>query len=517
MLENDIIQPSTSPWRAQIVVTTNNPNHRKHLCVDFSQTINVYTDLDVYPLPRIDDMINQMAEYSVFSAFDLKSAYHQVEISPDNRIYTAFEANGRLYEFKRIPMGVTNGVPKFQCAVDKVVETENLKGAFPYMDNVTICGVNQEDHDKNVFRFREVAEKYNLTLNEKKTVLSVPEINILGHGVSHKLIKPDPNRLQALTDLPPPLSPKSLQQTIGIFSYYSKWIHKFSDKIKPLSDCKIFPIEGQALAAFETLKSELGNVALCNIDEDKPFIVECEASDVAISTTLNQEGRPVAFMSRKFQTHEIHYPSVEKEATAIIKSVRKWEHLLRSKPFTLVTDQRSVAFMMDNRKRTKIKNNKILNWRLELALLSYSIQYRPGPKNVPADTLSRATCAALSNSYSLEDIHAGLCHAGVTRLLHYVRSKNLPFSTVEVRKVCRSCQVCAEIKLQFHSKSDGVLIKATQPMERVRIDFKGPPKSSTRNKYLLVAVDEYSRFPFTFPCPNMKTSTVIKCLDSYIH
>ena len=90
-------------------------------------------------------------------------------------------------------MGVTNGVPKFQRAVDKVVETENLKGTFPYMDNATIVGVNQEDHDKNVFRFREVAEKYNLTLNEKKTVLSVPEINILGHCVSHKLIKPDPN------------------------------------------------------------------------------------------------------------------------------------------------------------------------------------------------------------------------------------------------------------------------------------------------------------------------------------
>ena len=90
-------------------------------------------------------------------------------------------------------MGVTNGVPKFQRAVDKVVETENLKGTFPYIDNATICGVNQEDHDKNVFRFREVAEKYNLTLNEKKTVLSVPEINILGHCVSHKLIKPDPN------------------------------------------------------------------------------------------------------------------------------------------------------------------------------------------------------------------------------------------------------------------------------------------------------------------------------------
>ena len=514
MLKDGVIQESTSPWRAQIVVTKDTKGfHRKRFCVDFSQTVNVYTELDAYPLPRIDDMVNQLAEYSVFSTFDLKSAYHQVEISPEDRIYTAFEANGRLYEFTRIPEGVTNGVPKFQRVVDKVVQDEDLKGTFPYMDNVTVCGINQHDHNENVAKFKEAAEKYNLTLNESKTVSSVPEINILGHRVSHNLIKPDLDRLQALIDLPPPQNPKSLQRTIGLFAYYSKWIYKFSDKIKPLSDCKIFPVEGDALMAFNNLKGELGGVALRNIDEDKPFVVECDASEVAVSATLNQEGRPVAFMSRKLDLHELHYPPVEKEATAIIESVRKWEYLLRSKPFTLVTDQRSVAFMMDNRKRTKIKNNKILNWRLELASLSYTIQYRPGPENVAADTFTRAACAALSNNYSLEDVHAGLCHPGVTRLLHYVRSKNLPFSTDEVRKVCQSCQVCAEIKPQFH-KRVGVLVKATQPMERFSIDFKGPLKSLTGNKYILIAVDEFSRFPFAFACPNMEASTVVKCLDS---
>ena len=83
-----------------------------------------------------------------------------------------------------------------------------------------------------------------------------------------------------------------------------------------------------------------------------------------------------------------------------------------------------------------------------------------------------------------------------------------------MKKVCKSCCICAEVKPQFHKKEDGVLIKATQPMERLSIDFKGPLKSTTRNKYLLIAVDEYSRFTFAFPCPNMESSTVIKCLDS---
>ena len=82
----------------------------------------------------------------------------------------------------------------------------------------------------------------------------------------------------------------------------------------------------------------------------------CDASEVAIPTTLNQDGKPVVFMSRKFEVHELHYPSVEKEATAIIESSQKWEHLLRCEHFTLITDQRSVALMMDNQQLNRNKN-----------------------------------------------------------------------------------------------------------------------------------------------------------------
>ena len=109
-------------------------------------------------------------------------------------------------------------------------------------------------------------------------------------------------------------------------------------------------------------------------------------------------------------------------------------------------------------------------------------------------------------------MHNGLCHPGVTRMQHFVRLKNLPHSTEEVKMVCASCRICAELNPHFHRPQKWTLIKSTQPMERLNIDFKGPLLSVTQNKYFLTII-EYSSFPFVFPCPNISSQTVIKCFN----
>ena len=490
------------------MVVVKNPSQpdKKRLCVDYSQTINQYTELDAYPLPRIDDMINNLAHYKVFSTFDLRNAYHQVPILKDDRKYTGFEANGRLYQFRRIPFGVTNGVAVFQRLMDNIIKEEKLKDTFPYLDDITVAGVNQADHDKNVEAFLDVVKRQNLTLNHAKSVISASSINVLGYLVRDGNIRPDPERLRPLKELPRPTNVQSLRRTLGLFAYYTKWIPEFSSKIQSLVNAKEFPLSTQAENAFNAVKKELevaslnpideampfvdditvagvnqadhdknveafldvvkrqnltlnhaksvisassinvlgylirdGNIrpdperlrplkelplptnvqslrrtlglfayytkwipefsskiqslvnakefplstqaenafnavkkeleiaSLNPIDEAMPFVVECGASESTISATLNQAGRPVAFMSRTLQGSELHYPAVEKEATAIIEAVRKWSDFLLRREFHLITDQRSVAFMLDKRKRTKIKNNKIQGWRLELA------------------------------------------------------------------------------------------------------------------------------------------------------
>ena len=333
--------------------------HKKRLCIDYSQTINQYTDLDAYPLPRIDDMVNDLAAYKVYSTYNLKSAYHQVPIKESDRKYTGFEANGRLYQFCRIAFGVTNGVAVFQRAMHKMVDEEGLKYTFPYLDNITVAGRNQQEHDENVKKFREVIQRIILTLNETKSVKSKASINILGYCMGDGVIKPDQEQLRPLQDYPPPTNVGSLRRVVGMFAYYAKWIPNFSDKIQPLVNGTSFPLDESDLSAFVLLKNELESATLQSIDESQPFVVECDASEGCVSATLNQCGRRVAFMSRTLQGSEIHYPPVEKEATAIIEVVRKWRHFLAGRCFTLVTDQRSVVFMIENRKRSKIKNNKI--------------------------------------------------------------------------------------------------------------------------------------------------------------
>ncbi|CAM1325736.1 Uncharacterised protein at_DN2520 [Pycnogonum litorale] len=166
--------------------------------------------------------------------------------------------------------------------------------------------------------------------------------------------------------------------------------------------------------------------------------------------------------------------------------------------------------MFDRKNCGKIKNDKILRWRTELSCYDYDIKYRPGKQNFTADCLSRTICA--SSFDSLQQLHSALCHPGVTRMWHFVRTKNLPHSLADIKQATAQCRLCAQVKPRFYSPSTAILVKATQPFERLSMDFKGPLPTNSRNRYLLTIIDEYSRFPFAFPCSDMTASTVIKCL-----
>jgi transposase InsO family protein len=512
-LREGIIEKSNSPWRAQPYVT-GGENQKKRLVIDYSETINRFTLLDAYPLPRIDDTINQIAQYKVFSTIDLKSAYHQIAISDADKPYTAFEAKGGLYQFRRLPFGVTNGVAVFQREMDRFVEENSLKATFPYMDNITICGMDQNDHDKNLHEFQVAAERMNLTYNEEKCEFSTTKLYLLGSVIENGIIRPDPSRLRPLMELAPPTDGKSLKRLLGFFSYYSKWIQNFSMKVSPLVQVDSFPLNQVQLDAFQLLKNEIAESVVAAVEENAPFQLETDASHSALAATLNQSGRPVAFFSRTLRGSELHHSSVEKEAQAIVEAVRYWRYFLTGRHFTLLTDQKSVSFMFDQTHKGKIKNEKIMRWRMDLMCYHFDISYKPGVDNIPPDTFSRGCASVIPNMNKLRDLHVSLAHPGVTRMSHFIKTRNLPFSIEDIRKVNSTCKECAEVKPRYFKPEPAHLIKATQPFERLNLDFKGPLPSTDKNKYFLHVVDEFSRFPFVFPCSDISSQTIIKSLCS---
>ena len=184
-------------------------------------------------------------------------------------------------------------------------------------------------------------------------------------------------------------------------------------------------------------------------DESTPFAVETDASDFALSTTLNKWGRPVASYSQTLQGSELHQAPVEKEAQEIVEDINKWKHFLLERHFALITDQHSISFIYDTKNFGKIKNEKILHWGMDLASFNYDILHRPGKENTAPDTLTQLYCAAFS-SESLLDLHKASLHPGVTRMAPFVQSRNLPYSIEEVKKMTASFSDCAKLKPKYH-------------------------------------------------------------------
>ena len=191
----------------------------------------------------------------------------------------------------------------------------------------------------------DAAQRHGYKFNEKKCEFNVKEINLLGYTITNGQMRPDEDRLKPLREMPLPHDMPALRRVIGLFSYYSQWIQSFSSLIRPLVQVNSFPVPAAARQAFEKLKAEIEEAVLHHIDEEKPFVIESDASQHTIAATLNQCGRPVAFFSRTLNQTEQKHSAVEKEALAIVEAVRKWRHYLYNRHFTLLTDQRSVFYV----------------------------------------------------------------------------------------------------------------------------------------------------------------------------
>ena len=227
---------------------------------------------------------------------------------------------------------------------------------------------------------------------------------------------------------------KELERFVGLSVYYSKWVPKFSKLAEPLFTAKrdgLLQLQKDALDCIDDIKKAVAKPLLWIPDRQKPFILETDASAIALGGVLTQEGRPVAFVSHKLSDREKHWSAIEKEAYAIVWCTHKCRQYLLGSKFTIITDQQGVSYLFDSRPKSSIKNSKLCRWRIALSEYTFDIQYRAGRLNTVADDMSRVCAPADADlekpfnsgniDYILSQVHDKMGHPGIARTVGFIQ------------------------------------------------------------------------------------------------
>ena len=339
LLAKGLAQPSTSPYGAPILFVPK-PDGSLRLVVDY-RSLNKITVKDKYPIPHIADLIDQLRDAKVFSALDLTQGYYQLRIAPEDVHKTAFTTHIGLYEYKVLPMGLSNSVSVFQRAMTTMFAPYIGKFVCVYLDDILVYSKTPEEHMEHLEAVLKLLEKHKLYIRMHKCTFNTPEVKYLGHIVGNNQVRPDPKKVQAVAEWPLPENIHQLRAFLGLVNYFSKFIDRHAAKARPLTELlrKGAPFSihtPERVDAFESLKTALINAPVLTIpDLAKPFKVIVDASNFDMSGILLQDEKPVAYESRKFKPAECNYPVHEREMLAAIHCMRVWRCYLDGKQFEL--------------------------------------------------------------------------------------------------------------------------------------------------------------------------------------
>ena len=217
MQDKGIIQPSASPWASPVVLVPKKDGSLR-FCVDYRQ-LNALTMKDVYPLPRIDDILDTLGSAKYFTTLDLASGYWQVKLDDDARPKTAFTTHQGLFEFIRMPFGLCNAPATFQRAMQTVLSGLEWRNCFVYIDDILIASPTFEEHLQHLEEVINRLRKANLRLKPKKCLFLCEEVSYLGHIISVNGVSPDPEKIDKVKCFPIPREPTQVRQFLGLASY----------------------------------------------------------------------------------------------------------------------------------------------------------------------------------------------------------------------------------------------------------------------------------------------------------
>jgi hypothetical protein len=275
--------------------------------------LNDVTVGESYPIPRIEDMLNELSQAKFFTKLDLKSGYWQIPIKEEDKYKTAFICSQGLFEYNVMPFGLTNAPATFQRFMDSTLGDLQMRFAMVYLDDIIIYSKTFEEHLQHIDIILERLASVNLQLKINKCQFAMNEISYLGHIISDKGIKPDSLNIKAIKEMKPPTKVKALQRFLGMINFYRKFIPDCSKLAEPLNQLLRKDIswrwEEDQRKSFEVMKNILCSEPILIIpDFEKPFVLETDASGYAIGTTLLQEQdkilKPIAYAFIHFTDHK---------------------------------------------------------------------------------------------------------------------------------------------------------------------------------------------------------------------
>ena len=308
MLDHGVIEPSDSPWASPVVLVRKKDGSLRY-CIDYRKLNNI-TRKDSYPLPRIDESLDSLAEMQFFSTLDLASGYWQIGLDEDAKLKSAFCTQNGLYQFKVMPFGLTNAPATFQRLMERVLTGLQWQTCLVYIDDIIIFSKTFDQHIDHLAEVFRRLKSAGLKLKPKKCSIFKTEVTYLGHIVSREGISTDPEKTKAVEKWSTPETASEVRSFLGLCSYYRRFVPDFATIAKPLirlTEKNVpFVWTSDEEDAWLKLKNLLTSAPVMAYPDSKAtFILDTDASQVGIGAVLSQ------VKNGEERGHRIRQPSTD--------------------------------------------------------------------------------------------------------------------------------------------------------------------------------------------------------------
>ena len=391
MVQIGVITPCTEPtdWVSAMVAQHKKGTDEIRVCID-PRDLNKALKRPHHPTKTVEEVAAKMDGATIFSVLDAKSSFWQVPLDHQSSMLTCFSTPYGRFRFLRMPYGLCASSDVFQHAMETLFE--GLPCSI-IVDDILVGGKDQQEHDKNLRQVLNRAKEVNLKLNPSKCKFGVSNVGYVGHLFTSDGLKPDPDKVTAIRDMPKPDSVLSLQRFLGMVNYLAKFIPDLSEIAAPLRELTHKTVAwcwyDKHQQAYDQIQKLVINTPLLKYyDVTKPVTLTCDASKFGLGAACLQDGEPIAYASRTMKSNELNYAQIEKELLAVVFACHKFYDYIYGKQIVVETDHKPLVTII--KKPMHAIPARLQHMMLQLQKFDITLVYKKGAELYVADTLSRA-------------------------------------------------------------------------------------------------------------------------------